>query len=60
MESAGGAADQDILAPDLLPHPPTPDFLGEVGLNLAFCLVTSIETGMLLVGVKVHEHWQPV
>ena len=33
-------ADQDMLAPDLLPHP-TPDFLGKVGSNLALGLVSS-------------------
>ena len=37
LDHHGEATDQE-LAPDLLP---TPDFLGEVGLNFAIGLVTS-------------------
>ena len=33
-----GSTDQDMLASDCSP---TPDLSGKVGLNLAFCLVTS-------------------
>ena len=35
VKYTGEATDQDTLAPDFLTHPPTPDFLGKVGLNLA-------------------------
>ena len=49
-----------VLAP-----PSTQDFSGKVGLNLALGLATSLflssycmmETCMMLVGVRVHEHW---
>ena len=47
--------------------PSTPDFSGNVGLNLALGLVTyccscpncMMETCMLMAGVRTHEHWWP-
>ena len=40
MGGTGEATDQDILAPELLPHPPKTS-PGKVGLNLALDMVTS-------------------
>ena len=60
MGSSGEATDQEAMAPS------TPAFLGEIGLNLAlsrpgyFMLWSCdylLETYMLLVGARVHEHW---
>ena len=61
-EDQGEATDQDMLATDLIPHPP--QTLGQGKLHYYrpgyFLLQSSdcmMETYMLLVGVRVHEHW---
>ena len=57
MGSTGEATDQDMLAPDLLPHPPQTSSCFEPGyflLQLSNCMM---ETCMLLAGVRVQEHW---
>ena len=55
MGSTGEATDQDMIAP-----PSTPDFSGEVDLNLAWLLLVAVvrltlKTYMLLAGVSIGD-----
>ena len=50
--SKGEATDQDTLAPDF-PPPSTPNFSGEVGLNLALGLVNPVSVLRLHVGGRM-------